>query len=42
MNVCLLCLYVVLSCASRGLCNGLPCASNCMCVIQPVARHCTN
>jgi hypothetical protein len=26
MDVCLLCLYVVLSCAGRGLCDGLnPC-----------------
>jgi hypothetical protein len=23
MDVCLLCLYVVLSCAGRGLCDGL-------------------
>jgi hypothetical protein len=23
MNVCLLCLYVVLSCVGRGLCDGL-------------------
>jgi hypothetical protein len=23
MDVCLLCLYVVLSCVGRGLCNGL-------------------
>jgi hypothetical protein len=38
MDVCLLCLYVVLSCVGRGLCDGLInrpgesyCVSNCMC-----------
>jgi hypothetical protein len=38
MEVCLLCLYVVLSCVGRGLCDGLItcpeksyCVSNCMC-----------
>jgi hypothetical protein len=40
MDVCLLCLYVVLPCVGRGLCDGLitrpeeslPCV--CMCVIK--------
>jgi hypothetical protein len=38
MDVCLLCLYVVLSCVGRGLCDGLITrpeesdrVSNCMC-----------
>jgi hypothetical protein len=41
MDVCLLCLYVVLSCAGRGLCDGLITltqesyrVSDCMCVIK--------
>jgi hypothetical protein len=41
MDVCLLCLYVVLSCVGRGLCDELITGpeesyrvSNCMCVIK--------
>jgi hypothetical protein len=41
MDVCLLCLYVVLSCVGRGLCDGLITrpeesyrVSNCVCVIK--------
>jgi hypothetical protein len=40
MDVCLLCLYVVLSCVGRGLCDGLITRQeeayrvSCMCVIK--------
>jgi hypothetical protein len=45
MDVCLLCLYVALSCVGRGLCDGLITrpeesyrVSNCMCVITETPK----